>query len=769
MTSSASEFDSSSNLHQTPVLETVTFSGESIDSSSAILSSKVNNVISLNTQSSSFSSALTTISSLESPEKVDAKSIRSAIEMDSLHQVKSLEDHVTNLVRVVKDLRGSIKEIVSITEKVRNNISVVVPHESKSNDIYDEEKMLAITLAHAFREKNEAEDRYRTLNLLMEKYDLSQSDSDLLENYNFEDVIQTINTDESSFRQSSKDGLAFLDTLKKVTHLRDELSLSAASMSESPNEARYSKVNSDKLMFGPTSTIRMLENLASKQERAFERLYHFLHSRLDLSATPMNSSHASLGNLSSASVPPKLQYDNMDDTLSQPFVKSAIVLLRHVPAYYKHTLELIASNRRANGTKTFLLALTSGHDGMPPIEMKAHDPVNYVGDMLAFVFRAVSLESEMISGLFVDDDILIHEEDDDLMAVNVLNDALSGIARPLKNRILQVISSLACRNDTTENFDATHTSVVDEEASSTGTRLSALYSVCGLLLFYHSAIDKVFRKLLSNTQKSSLKESFHKKNIVLVECISESLEECSRAFGSSLKVFSATIDVLANISDTSQSYLSANLLELLCKVRSVSPGFGISIDRFLEINTVLSLEFLCDNIIGPILSSCDNIDDAVNLKRAFESAKDAGLEITTAMKWDQSLSDLESEIIENQIAADTSIVLELVGLADIATAFEDMITSQNENIVMSSYPGLSSNILQNGVTKFYDSLLNPPLPSYEIIKNPILRKYARGKIAANLISTYRSIYDFSKSENGCYDNLAFLIHEPAKVEVLLGI
>jgi len=49
--------------------------------------------------------------------------------------------------------------------------------------------------------------------------------------------------------------------------------------------------------------------------------------------------------------------------------------LRHVPAFYLHTLELIASSRRAEETRRFLLALTSGYAGMQTIEMKAHDPV----------------------------------------------------------------------------------------------------------------------------------------------------------------------------------------------------------------------------------------------------------------------------------------------------------------------------------------------------------------------------------------------------------
>jgi hypothetical protein len=65
----------------------------------------------------------------------------------------------------------------------------------------------------------------------------------------------------------------------------------------------------------------------------------------------------------------------LDEALQEHFVKMALYTLRHVPAFYCHTLELIASSRRSEVTRRFLLALTSGYTNLPPIEMKAHDSV----------------------------------------------------------------------------------------------------------------------------------------------------------------------------------------------------------------------------------------------------------------------------------------------------------------------------------------------------------------------------------------------------------
>ena len=47
-------------------------------------------------------------------------------------------------------------------------------------------------------------------------------------------------------------------------------------------------------------------------------------------------------------------------------------------------------------------ALTrGGPGGLPrPIELHAHDPLRYVGDMLAWVHRAIAAEREFLENLF---------------------------------------------------------------------------------------------------------------------------------------------------------------------------------------------------------------------------------------------------------------------------------------------------------------------------------------------------------------------------------
>ena len=88
----------------------------------------------------------------------------------------------------------------------------------------------------------------------------------------------------------------------------------------------------------------------------------------------------------------------------------------------------------------FISALTrGGPNGMPrPIEMNAHDPRRYLGDMLAWVHQALASERELLISLFGQDDQIRTAEPhtdghSDIPSSSALLDrVLEGICRPLK-------------------------------------------------------------------------------------------------------------------------------------------------------------------------------------------------------------------------------------------------------------------------------------------------------------------------------------------------
>src|ERR1700722_7097266 len=66
------------------------------------------------------------------------------------------------------------------------------------------------------------------------------------------------------------------------------------------------------------------------------------------------------------------------------------------------SLTFLSETRQTTLLNAFLTALTrGGHTGLPrPIELHAHDPIRYVGDMLAWVHQAIAAEREFLESLF---------------------------------------------------------------------------------------------------------------------------------------------------------------------------------------------------------------------------------------------------------------------------------------------------------------------------------------------------------------------------------
>ena len=64
----------------------------------------------------------------------------------------------------------------------------------------------------------------------------------------------------------------------------------------------------------------------------------------------------------------------------------------------RYTLDEYCVARRSAVAKSFLEALTRGGSGTSkPIELHSHDPLRYVGDMLAWLHQATASEKEYLS------------------------------------------------------------------------------------------------------------------------------------------------------------------------------------------------------------------------------------------------------------------------------------------------------------------------------------------------------------------------------------
>ncbi|KAF8132974.1 oligomeric complex COG6-domain-containing protein [Boletus edulis] len=130
-------------------------------------------------------------------------------------------------------------------------------------------------------------------------------------------------------------------------------------------------------------------------------------------------------------------------------MREAIRRLSERPELLSDTLTFLAEARQSTLLALFLDALTrGGSSGLPrPIELHAHDPIRYVGDMLAWVHQAIAAECECLESLFglsgqarmVGAVRTFNGSDEEEWVKELLNSSVVKLCVPLKVRVLQTV------------------------------------------------------------------------------------------------------------------------------------------------------------------------------------------------------------------------------------------------------------------------------------------------------------------------------------------
>ncbi|OMO89334.1 Component of oligomeric golgi complex [Corchorus capsularis] len=138
-------------------------------------------------------------------------------------------------------------------------------------------------------------------------------------------------------------------------------------------------------------------------------------------------------------------------------LKTAVRCLKERPVLFKYCAEEVANMRHNALFRRFISALTrGGPGGMPrPIEVHAHDPLRYVGDMLGWLHQALASERELVLALLDPDAVVDTGSTANRFSKNVVNGSgkieadltfvldriFEGVCRPFKVRVEQVLQS----------------------------------------------------------------------------------------------------------------------------------------------------------------------------------------------------------------------------------------------------------------------------------------------------------------------------------------
>ncbi|XP_059820011.1 conserved oligomeric Golgi complex subunit 6 [Hypanus sabinus] len=160
-----------------------------------------------------------------------------------------------------------------------------------------------------------------------------------------------------------------------------------------------------------TAGLEIMEQMALLQETSYEKLYRW------------------------AQVESRTLTQEACDV--SPTLTQAMEALQDRPVLYNYILDEFGTARRSAVVRGFIDALTRGGPGGTPrpIEMHSHDPLRYVGDMLAWLHQAAASEKEHLEALLK----LVTMQGVDENIQQVVGHITEGVCRPLKVRIEQVI------------------------------------------------------------------------------------------------------------------------------------------------------------------------------------------------------------------------------------------------------------------------------------------------------------------------------------------
>ncbi|RIB16037.1 component of oligomeric golgi complex 6 [Gigaspora rosea] len=457
--------------------------------------------------------------------------------------------------------------------------------------------------------------------------------------------------------------------------------------------------------------LEIMERMNSYQETAFDKLYRWTQAE-----------SRSLGR----------------DTQEVPVtLKLALKTLKQRPVLFKSCLEELVYIRKNSIIRAFMDALTRGGPGGTPrpIELHAHDPLRYVGDMLAWIHQTVANEREFLESLFEIKNESDHsnienldKENDDIVVRDLLDRDIDGTCRPLKIRVEQVLGS--------------------QPGAITG------YRILNLIQFYKITIARILGP-----------------NATLSIILKDITDSASRVFFNTLNM---QAEQLLRYRQTPGADLMPPpvVKETVLQLKEIMASYETSLvtatEREDDFRTIL------DTILDPLFQMCElGANDLSKFDKAIYMIN--CLHYVQSSLTPYSFTHGRVMLIERQIEENLEILvdgqyanlLNQSGLGPIVQIME----TKDENTPLSLYPNMDTNSLTNTMARL-DSFLS--LADTDTFKlqghpQPLVKKVNR-RVMKMFVEAYRRISDAIKDPKNRYGFPATILARTVdEVENLLMI
>lgn len=476
-------------------------------------------------------------------------------------------------------------------------------------------------------------------------------------------------------------------------------------------------------------------------------------------------------------------------------LKTAVRCLRERPVLFKYCAEEVANMRHNALFRRFISALTrGGPGGMPrPIEVHAHDPLRYVGDMLGWLHQALASEREFVLALLDPDTVVDGRPTEEQVSKTVQSDSgkiesdlifvldriFEGVCRPFKVRVEQVLQSQPSLivsyklSNTLEFYSYTISDLLGRETALSST-LWTLKDAAQKTFFDILKIrgEKLLRYPPLVAVDLSPPPAVREGVSILLEIIATHngmMVPASEKKPDFDPVISALLNPIIQICElAAEAHKSKGIGHSSRKSRVSSDSGQISKS---------SVDALLSSSISGSSSQNSETLSKIFLINCLCAIQQPLLGHEVAAEYVKKLGAMIDNHVGILVGKEVDGILRKCGLLQKMHHFRNVLNKEggDENIIkapLAEIEDTSPASLSESLRAFFGLILGSEssLPEFEQMQVPKLRSEASVQVARSLAEAYQLIYDaIMDPKNGYQDPKSLARHPPHQIRTILGI
>lgn len=432
------------------------------------------------------------------------------------------------------------------------------------------------------------------------------------------------------------------------------------------------------------------------------------------------------------------------------------------PALLEAVLEEAEAARAKVVVRRFLEALTRGGAGARPIEVHAHDPLRYAGDMLAHLHQAVASEHELLQLLFAAPPSM--DPSSSLPSSSSPPSSSSSSSSESSTTTLPPPVQEQLRRSLGKMFDAACRPLRARLEQLIGARVGTedgpltLCRLAHLLDLYRRTTTRLVPSsaLLPSTLADMRREALAAMHAQLRTAM-EALSSAPPKAGADLAAPAAVLQQSARLGELLQT-LDASLVPPEEREAEGAPVLAALLDPLLRVCSLAA-------------SGLSAADMAVFLLNCLSALQAVLAPYPFAAKRAEALGAMVDAHLDTLVEEETSVVLSNAGISAKLSALH-FNARQPEPAPLSSLPGLDARATSAALRQFEAALFERGalvLPHAERLQQIAVRGRARRGVAQLVASAYAALHAAILDPRNQYENAASLLrYSPEQFLLLCG-